>query len=155
MGFKVKITKYPAKHLAGMKVRTNMQKSTEDCPKLWGTFMTRMHEIKGQPVESFGVSEIIDDTDFDTFDYWAALELLGNTPLPEGMGTVDIKPGTYARCIVPKIEKLGEAYMYLYKDWLKANPQYVPNIKHNCFELYPGNWNPGVGLDIYMPIQKA
>ena len=152
MGFEVKILEYSAKQLAGMKVRTNMQKSAEDCTKAWAAFMPRMHEVNSQPPESFGVSVMINESEFD---YWTALEIAVGSTLPDGMQTVDIFAGTYAMLTVPSIEKLGEAYMHIYTDWLKANPEYALNMGSHSFELYPGNWNPGMGFEIYMPIRKT
>jgi AraC family transcriptional regulator len=152
MSFEVKILEYPAKHLAGVKVRTDMQKSLEDCQRAWAMFMPRMNEVNSQPLESFGISVMINENDFN---YWAALELAAGTSLPDGMQTVDISAGTYARCTVPSIEKLGDAYMYLYTGWLKTNPEFALNMESHCFELYPCNWNPSVGFEIYMPIRKA
>jgi len=152
MGFEVRILEYPAKCLAGMSVRTSMQKSSEDCTKAWAVFMPRMSEVNSQPSESFGVSVMINENDFD---YWTALEMAVGSPLPVGMQTVDISAGTYACCTVPSIEKLGDAYMYIYTEWLKANPEYALNMESHCFELYPHNWNPSVGFEIYMPIKKA
>jgi predicted transcriptional regulator YdeE len=152
MSFEINTMNYPAKRLAGINIRTSMQKSLEDCPKAWEMFMPRMAEINAHPNESFGVSVWLGE---DSFDYWAALELERGKPLPEGLQTVNIYDGLYARCIVPTIEKLGEAYMYLYTDWFKANPEYALNTESNCFELYPRNWNPGAPFDIYMPIKNA
>jgi len=116
-------------------------------------FMPRMKEIASQPIESFGASAMINENDFD---YYAALEIADGAPLPDGMETLDIPAGTYACCFVPSVEKLGEAYMYLYTDWLKANPEYALDAGNpHCFELYPSNWNLGVGFELLMPVRKA
>ena len=152
MAFETVIVEYPAKHLVGMKVQTNMQKSFEDSPKVWQDFTPRMAEVNKEPKESFGVSVMINENDFD---YWAALESTPQAPLPDGMGTVGVSFGTYVRCTVPSIEKLGDVYMYLYTTWIQGQPGYVVDLGANAFELYPYPWQSNTPFEVFMPIKKA
>ena len=150
--FEIKIVEYPTKQLAGMKIQTNMQKAMEDCPKVWETFMPHMAEVNKEPKESFGVSVMINENDFE---YWAALEIAPHSPLPDGMQTVGLTSGTYACCTVPSIEKLGDAYMYLYTTWIQGQSQsgFVMDSEANAFERYY-DWDPSKPFEIYMPIKK-
>jgi len=151
MSFEIRIVEYQDKRLAGIKVQTNMENSTKDCSALWRVFTPRMAEINKDPKESFGVSVMLNENDFD---YWAAMELVPGVPLPDGLQCVDILPGTYVCCIVPSIEKLGDVYMYLYMDWLKSQTKYALNQGANSFERYPCPWQPDTPFEIYMPIKK-
>jgi AraC family transcriptional regulator len=153
MTFEVAIVEYPAKRVAGLKIETNMQNAMQDCPKAWEAFMPRMTEVDKEAKEAFGVSVIIDENEFG---YWAALEIGQNQAIPDGMSAVEISAGTYACCTVPSMEKLGDAYMYLFDAWIKGQGQggYTYNMKANTFERYC-DWDPSKPFEIYMPVMKA
>jgi len=152
--FETVIVEYPAKRLVGMKVRTNMQSAMEDCYGAWNAFMPRMAEVNGEPEESFGVSVMINENDFD---YWTALEATTQGPLPDGMQVVNIASGTYVRCTVPNMEKLGDAYIYLYTTWnqSQSHAEYVLDMEVGSFERYPCDWQPDTPFEIYAPLKKS
>jgi len=151
VSYEVKIVEYQAKHLAGIKVQTNMQNSTKDCSAIWAAFASSMLTINKDAKESFGVSVMLNENDFD---YWAAVEVVPNQPLPDGVQCVDILPGTYLRCTVPSIEKLSDVYMYLYLVWPKSQTEYVLNQEANSFECYPSTWQANTSFDVFMPVKK-
>ncbi|MCL1892919.1 MAG: GyrI-like domain-containing protein [Holophagaceae bacterium] len=151
MDFKIVIVDYPAKQLVGVKVLTNMKTAIEDCPKAWQNFMPRMTEVCSSPQESFGVSVMLNENDFE---YWAAVEMNPQLPMPEGLEMVSIKSGTYACCTVPTIERLGEAYTYIFSTWLQGQSEYVANYEANSFELYQTNWQPSSPFEICMAVKK-
>jgi AraC family transcriptional regulator len=153
MTFEVSAAPFPAKHLIGIKVRTSMQSSATDCPALWQTFAPRMAEIQtgiAGGSAAFGVSVMVNDNDFD---YWATIEASTNTAVPTGMETIGLPAGLYARTST-SMEKLGEAFTYVYTQWVQGQSEYTLNMQGACFELYPPNWQPGNAFEIYSPVVK-
>ncbi|MDR0499037.1 MAG: GyrI-like domain-containing protein [Holophagales bacterium] len=148
--FETSIVEFPTKKLVGMKVRTSMEKAGADGGALWQAFTPRMSEVCKEPKGMFGVSVMVSESEFD---YWAALEMTPEEPLPEGMGEVTILKGAYVRCTVPSIEKMGDAYMYLYTEWSGGQTKYVINQEASAFEHMPGDWQMGKPFDIYVPIK--
>jgi AraC family transcriptional regulator len=151
VSFIVSVVEFPAKYLIGIKVRTSMQGSSTDCPALWQTFAPRIAEIKADDNAAYGVSVMLNDNDFD---YWAAIGSPSNTAVPVGMQTIEIPAGLYAKCSVASMEKLGEAFMYVYTQWIHGQSEYTLNMYAPCFELYPPNWKPGNNVEIYSPLLK-
>ena len=154
MNFEVTVIEFPATHLVGVKVRTNMQKAQADCPAIWQTFGPRIVEIpcgdcigKG----AYGVSVMLNENDFD---YWAAVEAAPETALPNDMASFDLPGGLYAKCSVTSLEKLGEAYMYIYGPWISGQSEYELNMQAPCFELYPQNWRLDTAFEVYVPVTK-
>ncbi len=152
--YKVTVVEYPAKRLVGMKVRTSMHKAQQDCPALWQTFGPRIGELSpadcGYP-GSYGVSVMLNAEDFD---YWATVEM-PSAAVPAGMDCIDIPAGQYATCTVPNLEKLGDAYMYLYGEWPKSQTGCTFNGQAPCFELYPPNWQCQDSFEIFMPLKSC
>ncbi len=156
MSFEVTIVELSTKKLVGMKVRTNMQNAMSDCPAIWQTFGPKSDELTGgacADLPGYGVSVMVNENDFD---YWAALEISPATKALEGMETIDVSAGVYAKCSVPGLAKLGEAYMFLWSQWLSAQDEYVYDAAVPSFELYPAHWNTDsdCAFEIYMPVRK-
>ncbi|MGL6193470.1 MAG: GyrI-like domain-containing protein [Thermoguttaceae bacterium] len=154
MSFEVSIIEFPAKHLIGMKVATNMQKAQADCPTIWHTFGPRMAEVSACDCGcsgAYGISIMHNENDFD---YWAAVAAKSGAAVPSGMGTIDITAGAYAKCTVPNLKQLGEVYMYVYTQWVNGQKEYGLNMQAPCFELYPTNWQPDDSFEIYVPVVK-
>ncbi len=155
MTFDITIVEFPAKRLVGMKVRTNMQNAAADCTALWQTFGPKSNELTGGKCAGepgYGLSFMLNENDFD---YWAANEVLSETTAPEGMGVVDIPAGLYAKCGVPSLAQLSEAYMFVYGQWIAGQSEYGLDMNGVSFELYPPNWDMNSGLEIYVPVRKA
>ncbi|UQZ90405.1 hypothetical protein C4J81_14795 [Deltaproteobacteria bacterium Smac51] len=149
----VKVIEQPARHLVGMKIRTNMRNAQAVCPALWQTFGPRMGEVKASDVQgSYGVCIMLNA---DDFDYWAAVEAPEAASLPSGMESMELPGGVYAKAAVPSLEQLGEAYTYLYDTWLKGQTGYAASLGAPCFEHYPPNWQINDAFDVYMPLVKA
>lgn len=150
--FEVTIVEYPAKRLTGTKVSTTMQKAMQDCPALWHTFGPRIGELLTADSDcqgAYGISVMLNAEDFD---YWAAVET--SAAVPADMAQIDIPAGPYASCTVPSIDKLGDAYMYIYGEWPKSQTAYACNEQALSFELYPTEWQPSDPFKIYMPLKK-
>ena len=155
MSFEITVVEFPATHLIGMKVRTNMQNAQKDCPAIWQTFGPRIIEIPGGDCVgkgAYGISVMVNENDFD---YWAAVESQTESPLPDDMDTIDIPAGHYARCSIASLEKLGEAYMFVYGPWIQGQNEFTLDMSGVSFELYPSHWNPGEAFEIYVPVKKT
>ena len=153
--YNVTVVENPKKHLAGLKVRTSMQNGMTDCPALWEVFGPRMGELLPPGTDCTGFYGVSVMLDAEAFDYWAALEVAADAAIPEGMACIDIPAQPYAVCTVPSIDKLGEAYMYIYGDWPKSQTQYMCDEQAPSFELYSATWQPTDPFEIYIPIKKA
>jgi AraC family transcriptional regulator len=151
MSFEVTVVDFPAKHLIGMKVRTDMQKAQTDCSTLWQTFGPI--EIPGYDCTggAYGIYIMLNENDFD---YWAAVETSSSVAVPDGMQSVALPAGPYAKCTAASLEKLGEVYMYLYGEWITQQQEFTPNVQAPSFELYPSNWQMNGAFDVYVPVNK-
>ena len=154
----VSIVTVPSLVLCGLYVRTSMQNASEDCPRLWEqTFLPRMAELCRTPShecqgESYGIS-VMDGTAPHEFTYWAAMPYGPETPLPEGMSRIELQGGSYARCRVPSLQQLGEAYTYLYMRWRDPDGAFAPDMTLPCFERYGAAYLERGELDIFMPLR--
>ena len=151
--FDVTVVDYPRKRLAGLKVRTSMKKAHIDCPAIWQTFGPRIGELSPEGCPgSYGVSVMVNAEDFD---YWATIELDPAKAASAGLETIETPAGPYAKVAVPHLEKMGEAYMFIYEDWLKSQTAYAYKADGPCFELYPPDWKPEAAFEIFMPLVKV
>ena len=148
--YDVTVSEFPAKKLVGLKVCTNMTDAQMDCPAIWQKFGLRFGEVGGTSQESYGVSIMLNESDFD---YYATVELTPDRAVPSDMVTVEIPDGKYAHCTVANLGKLGEGYTFLYGNWPKTQTEYTPNVVAPCFEIYPPNCQLDSPFEIYMPVQ--
>lgn len=154
--YTVTIVDRPAETLAGLKVATDMERASIDCPKLWEKdFGPRMCEFKleGEP-RSYGVS-CVTDLKTGAFDYWAAMPIADPADIPPGMATVDLPAGPYAECAIPSLEALSEAYTYIYSRWLPQQPGYEAANEHPSYELYMDDFMETGRLILYFPVRKV
>ncbi len=148
--FSVEVVEHPAMRLVGMKIRTTIPNASKECPVLWHEFMPReIGELFGGSKPTYGVSTTARR---QQFDYWAAVEIDPNLPIPDDMETVLIPHGEYAFCKVPGYESLDEAYDYMFREWLPRQSDYVHQRQSPCFEHYPSYWQPTEHLALYVPV---
>ncbi len=116
--FTVTIVERPAIKTAGLKVRTTMDKTGVDCPKLWSDdFAPRMGTFPcdaSRPGESYGLCIMVDN---DTIDYWAVMPIAAGAAVPEGMdshhprrhvrGVPDRLSGADGRSVYPSLFRLA------------------------------------------------
>ena len=159
--FSVSIVALPPLSLFGLFVRTTMEKAPQDCSRLWEqVFLPRMPELNPKahsefPGDSYGVSVMdMDNADTHAFTYWAAMAVPEGMPLPEGMSRFDLPGGFYATCRVPSLERIGEAYTYLYMGWDTAGAGYELIMPAPCFERYGKDYLSSGALDIFAPVRK-
>ena len=145
--FYVSVVEFPAKKLAGIKVRTSLSQAQRDCPALWQGFCRNMPADHRKA--AYGISVMLNAEDFD---YWAAFEA-DDGGMPAGLEPVNIPAGAYACCQVPNLESIGAGYMFLYQTWLAKEPAWKLNEQAPCFELYPVDWTPATPFELYMPVK--
>ena len=148
--FDVSVAEYPARRLVGMKVRSTMAKAARDCPAIWEEFGPKMGALEAAG-GSFGVCIMVNA---DDFDYWATVEANPSVPVPPEMGVIELPAGLYAKAAVPNLEKLGEAYTFLYTNWLEEQTAYACDEAVPCFEWYPPDWQPSQALEAFMGVKK-
>ena len=151
--FTVNIVNRTAISTAGVKVRTNMKNASTDCPKLWQEqFGPRMCSFPANPDfpdESYGVSVMID---CDNFDYWALMPIAKDAAVPEGMDSFTIPGGLYAECPVASLAELGEAFTYVYGEWIALQDKYTLNMQGASLELYRSDFIKTGRLVVYCPL---
>jgi len=155
MTLEVTVQEFPARHLTGMVVRTNMQKASIDCPAIWQTFGPRLVSFPNSTLitEAYGVSFMV-GTD-GTFDYWAAAETPANAPVPDDMKTIELPAGLYACTFAPNLEQMEMAYQEIYTEWSKRQTEYVVDMQAPCAEVYRTGWQPSEPFELWVPVIPA
>lgn len=156
MKFTFAVKELPEKKLAGIYVKTDMNKAAQDCPALWPVFVERLAELSKQGVVapfngSYGVSIMQDES---YFTYWAAIECQPGDVLSEKMETLVLSGGLYVHCTVPSLALLGDAFNEMYMVWPETQEQYQLDMTGPGFEFYDINWQVDGSLTIYAPVKK-
>jgi AraC family transcriptional regulator len=131
--------------------------------QLWQHFAARAVEIKGQiSGGSYGVMGHYErpfggmgnyDPSYGDFDYLAGLEVESAADLPAGMDGWEIPEQTYA-VFVFFLRDIGEAYRYIYQEWLPASR--YQHAETPEFEFYPATFDPddeSSELFLYVPVK--
>ena len=156
--FAVSVSQRPSVRLFGVSVSTSMSKIAVDGHQLWEkVFAPRIHEVSGKkPDEYHGPSYgLCIMTDEQHLEYWAAAPAREGLSLPEGMREVELPAGLYAGCLVPSLDRIGEAYAYLYETWPKTQKEYAPSMHLPCFEYYDSRFCESGAFEVYAPVLKA
>ena len=154
MTLEITIKEFPARHLTGMVVRTDMQKASTECPAIWEVFEQRIASLPNSENinEAYGVSLMIGGD--GTFDYWAAAETPADAAVPEGMKTIELPAGLYACTFAPNLEGIEAVYKEMYTEWPQQQSEYVVNMQTPCAEVYRNGWRPSDPLEILVPVLK-
>ncbi|MCD8349421.1 MAG: GyrI-like domain-containing protein [Planctomycetaceae bacterium] len=151
--FAVTIEECPAIRCAGLKVRTTMQKASTDCPALWQKdFGPRMESFPADPQfpqQSYGASVMLDS---DNFDYWALMPLAPGADVPDGMDIFTLPAGPYATAKIAGLNQLGDAFTYVYGEWIASQENYTLNMQGVSYELYTFDFMTTGELSIYCPL---
>lgn len=154
MTLDVTIKEFPARHLTGMVIRTNMQKAAIDCPALWQTFGPLIGSLPNSANihEVYGISVMIEDD--GTFDYWVAAETSVDTPIPNNMKTFELPAGLYACTFAPGLEQIEATYRAIYTEWPTQQSEFTVNMQAPCTEVYRTNWQPSEPFELWVPVIK-
>jgi len=154
MTLEITVKELPGRKLAGMVVRTNMQKASIDCPAVWQTFGPRMASFPNSAniTEAYGVSVMISED--GTFDYWAAAEIPADAEFPEDMAAFELPGGLYACAFAPNLQQVAEAYGTMYMEWPQQQSDYAVNMQAPCVEVYRDDWQPTDPLELWVPVVK-
>jgi len=113
----------------------------EQLPPLWGSFISRLGEIQNRvPGVCYGVVRQ-EQADSERLEYHAAIEVTAIAALPEGMSSLQVPAGTYARFEhrgpAPRID---HTVSYAYATWLPQSGRrhtYAPDL-----EIYGAGYHP-------------
>ena len=129
--------------------------------ELWRSFMPRRKEIIN-PVSAdlFGITiyrpghfENFNPT--NAFEKWAAVEVITNEQMPEGLETLSFKGGHFAIfTYVGSNTGIAAFYQYIFTEWL-PNSAYVLDDRPHVEVMGPKykNNDPASEEDIWIPIQ--
>ncbi|MCD7895288.1 MAG: GyrI-like domain-containing protein [Planctomycetaceae bacterium] len=154
--FTVTIIDQPTIKAAGIKVQTSMAKAFEDCPKLWSeVFGPRMASFPADPAypgQSFGVSVMITENDFD---YWVVMPLAPGAAVPEGIEEFTVPGGLNACCAGVTLSVLSDVYSYIYMKWPGEQSDYVLDFSRPGIEAYRSDFCQTQLLDVLSPVKQA
>jgi AraC family transcriptional regulator len=142
----------PATTVIGLAIRT--KPLSPEIPALWPKFVARIPEIQGQtePKVTYGV--MWQDDSMDVLNYLAGVAVRDETPIPKGMTSMSLPPGTYAVFRYP-LSGLGKGFGEIYNRLLPAS-DYSP-IRAPSFERYDESFdpgNPGSLVQIGIPVRR-
>ncbi|MDL2209974.1 GyrI-like domain-containing protein [Desulfovibrio sp. OttesenSCG-928-O18] len=152
--FSITVVSRPALSLVGMCVRTTMIDAPVDCSRLWHeTFAPRMGEFSTCCAdESYGISRVVDEAT-GAFDYWAAVPVPEDFPVPAGMAPATLPAGLYAHTHVPSLDMLHQAYTAIFKTWLPSQKAYTVNIEAPSYERYPAEYLKTGTFELFFPVK--
>ncbi|MDR1963754.1 MAG: GyrI-like domain-containing protein [Planctomycetaceae bacterium] len=150
--FAITIVDYPAKRLAGFRTQTTVPAASHDCSPLWRKFHS---ETKKRPdwrrKKSYGL--FVRPNQSISLDFWTALEIASDIPVPEGMEIFELSSGKFVHCLIPNAADILMAYHTVYSIWIQSQNAYDIDMESACFELYPPRWTPNDAFDLYVPLK--
>jgi len=130
---------------------------------LWHQLMGRVTEI--QQTDSglgFGICRCVEGAPEGQFEYIAAFSATPTAPIPEGMVEVTLPAVDYYIKKVPTLEAIQSTWSEAVGEVaaLEGWKPFCGQDGCDCatapsFELYPSDFKPEIGLDLYIPIRKA
>ena len=113
----------------------------EQLPPLWGAFVARLGEISGTvPGTCYGVVRQ-ERADSERLEYHAAIEVTSVASLPEGMVSLEVPGGSYARFEHRgPAQRVDHTVSYAYASWLPQSGRrhtYAPDL-----EIYGARYHP-------------
>jgi AraC family transcriptional regulator len=146
------IVERPAMTVVGLQIRTAPM--SPDIPALWPRFMARLSEI-AQPAEPGATYGVMQDLRGGkvAMDYMAAVAVKSPCDIPDGMTSLDLPAGTYARFSYPfsgLAAGFGEIFERLMpaSDWVQRTGPY--------FERYGEDFcpdEPASPVEIWLPVK--
>ena len=154
MIYKITVAEQPARRLVGLCARIRLSDSQKECPALWGKFVPSMEGLASVAEEgSFGASVNMDES--GCYDYWAAVALPQDAPVPSGMSSLEARGGKYAECVVENVADIGTTYQYFFAEWGKTQSDYSVDATAAWLEYYRRGWRDGDPVALYVPLEEA
>lgn len=153
MKLDVTINEYPTRYLAGMSVRVRAENAAFMSPELWrklGPRWSSLYCYSGD--KTFGL--LVSSPEKKTFHYWTAVEFSKDEPLPGWVRRIMLIGGWYATAYLAHPEMLGEAFHFLYHDWIRQRPDFVADMEKPCVETYCPYWKPDDPIGVHIPLIK-
>lgn len=159
---KPKIITLQPKKLVGKCITTTL--SFDDTAALWHEFMRRREEIKNRVLGAFysvqvypkglSMQDFREDTEFER---WAAVEVSGEAPIPNGFNSKKLVGGTYAvfKHVGP-VKTFVETSNYIYGTWLPNSSYTLDDRAHfeRLGEKYYGPEHPESEEEIWVPVKQ-
>lgn len=147
-------------HLLGLNIQTSL--SENRTRELWRAFGPRQKEIKNR-IGSETYSVEIYEAEFDMknftpqtkFEKWAAIAVSDFDKIPEGLETLTIPAGKYARFNYKGLFKDYPLFaQYIFQEWLPSSGFKLDDRPHFevMSEKYFGPLNPDSEEEIWIPI---
>ena len=155
------IRKLSKTRLVGMK--TSMSLSDNKTAMLWRSFMPNRHRVKNAvgsdlySVEVYDSPESLRDFSPATkYQKWAAVPVEGDSPLAEGMDSLEIPASLYA--VFNYKGKPSEAsgfYQYIYREWLPKSSYSLDGRPHFAVmgDKYLGE-HPDSEEELWIPVTE-
>lgn len=126
-----------------------------EIPALWPRFMARIDEIENtlEPRVSYGVMRY-EPGATPVLHYLAAVSVAKTGRVPQGMTSLTLLAGTYARFAYP-FDRLGEGFGEIFDRLLPSSP--FVQAEGHFFERYNEAFdpdNPGSVVEIYIPVRR-
>lgn len=143
----------PALTVVGLAIKTRPM--SPEIPALWPRFVARIDDIESplEPRVSYGVMRL-EPGATPVLHYMAAVSVSKAEKLPEGMTSLTLLAGLYARFSYP-LSRLGEGFGEIHGRLLPASP-FVQGEGH-FFERYNEAFDPGnpeSAVEIYIPVRR-
>ena len=143
----------PALTVVGLAIKTRPM--SPEIPALWPRFVARIDEIPNplEPSVSYGVMRY-EAGATPVLHYLAAVSVAGAGKVPEGMMSLTLLAGTYARFSYP-LSRLGEVFGEIHDRLMPSSP--FVQAEGHFFELYNEAFDPGnpeSAVEIYLPVRR-
>jgi AraC family transcriptional regulator len=149
----IDIVEKPAFRVIGLQIET--RPLSPAIPALWPQFVARIGEIGGadEPDVSYGVMDHPEGSMVSLL-YTAAVSVRAPGRIPQGMISLEIPAGSYARFRFP-LSGLGKGFGEIFNRLLPSSD--FTRIPGPYFERYDEYFDPGdpdAGVEIYLPVRR-
>jgi AraC family transcriptional regulator len=139
--------------VVGLAIKTRPM--SPEIPALWPRFVARIDEIANtlEPRVSYGVMRYEPGAS-PVLHYMAAVSVARAERIPDGMSTLTLPAGKYARFVYP-LNRLGEGFAEIHGRLLPSS-SFVQDEGH-FFERYNEEFDPGKpgsAVEIFIPVRR-
>ncbi|KAK2956859.1 hypothetical protein BLNAU_8136 [Blattamonas nauphoetae] len=153
--FTVTIEKRPHLRGIGMKTMATMENVSAKAVELWSKeFGPRMCEPKALYPGSYGITVMLSDKPESEFEYWAVIPVSDDEAvIPDGMEVIYVKDQVQAE-VPTTLDKLQEAYGYMYGEWAQKHPEHKLSMTLPNIEWYPPTYEETKELTVCFPLEQ-